>query len=156
MPYYLDLQSPVGWLQVVEAQAAITELHIMKEPMEVPEQWEQRETPLLLEAKRQLSEYFDGARSRFSLPLAPRGTAFQRAVWKQLEAIPYGETRTYGQIAAALGKPTASRAVGGANHNNPIAIVIPCHRVIGANGKLTGYAGGLEIKEKLLRLEGAL
>lgn len=156
MPYYLDLQSPVGWLRVVEAQAAIMELHIMKEPMAVPEQWEQRETPLLLEAKRQLNEYFDGLRASFSLPLAPRGTAFQRAVWAQLEAIPYGETRTYGQIAAALGKPTASRAVGGANHNNPIAIVIPCHRVIGANGKLTGYAGGLDIKEKLLRLEGAL
>lgn len=156
MAYYLEIQSPVGWLRVVEVQAAITELHIMKEPMAVPEQWEQRETPLLLETKRQLSEYFDGARSSFSLPLAPRGTVFQQAVWKQLEAIPYGETRTYGQIAAALGKPTASRAVGGANHNNPIAIVIPCHRVIGANGKLTGYAGGLEIKEKLLRLEGAL
>ncbi len=81
MPYYLDLQSPVGWLRVVEAQAAIMELHIMKEPMAVPEQWEQRETPLLLEAKRQLNEYFDGLRASFSLPLAPRGTAFQRAVW---------------------------------------------------------------------------
>ena len=113
-----------------------------------------QDTPLLLEAKRQLEEYFAGLRASFSLPLNPQGTAFQKKVWQQLEAIPYGQTRTYGQIAAAVGQPTASRAVGGANHNNPIAIVIPCHRVIGANGKLTGYAGGLDIKEKLLRLEG--
>lgn len=156
MSYYLDIPSPVGWLRVVEGQAAIVELRVMQGPMAAPEHGEQRETPLLLEAKRQLTEYFDGLRTSFSLPLAPSGTAFQQAVWAQLEAIPYGETRTYGQIAAALGKPTASRAVGGANHSNPIAIVIPCHRVIGANGKLTGYAGGLDIKEKLLRLEGVL
>ena len=111
---------------------------------------------MLLEAKRQLEEYFAGIRAGFSLPLAPEGTAFQKAVWEQLEAIPYGETRTYGQIAAAVGNPNASRAVGGANHNNPIAIVIPCHRVIGANGKLTGYAGGIDLKEALLRIEGII
>ncbi|MBQ5703191.1 MAG: methylated-DNA--[Peptococcaceae bacterium] len=104
----------------------------------------------------QLEEYFAGLRAAFSLPLAPEGTDFQKAVWRELENIPYGETRTYGQIARALGNPKTSRAVGMANHKNPVAIMIPCHRVIGADGSLTGYAGGLDIKETLLRLEGAI
>ena len=94
------------------------------------------------------------ARRTFDLPLAPHGTAFQQRVWAALRAIPYGETCTYGELAAAIGSPNASRAVGMANHRNPISIVIPCHRVIGANGTLTGYAGGLEIKRTLLALEG--
>ena len=111
------------------------------------------ETPLLQEAEEQLNEYFAGVRREFDLPLAPQGTPFQQAVWAELLKIPYGEVRTYGQLAAALGKPKASRAVGGACHCNPIAILVPCHRVIGANGSLTGYAGGLDVKEYLLELE---
>lgn len=156
MKYYLDLQTSLGWLRVVEEDAAIVRLDILREQTEAPTEWRRQDTDLLLEARRQLEEYFAGIRAGFSLPLAPQGTDFQKAVWRQLEAIPYGETRTYGQIAAALGKPKASRAVGGANHNNPIAIVIPCHRVIGADGSLTGYAGGIDLKEKLLHLEGVL
>ena len=108
------------------------------------------ETPLLQEAEEQLNEYFAGARREFDLPLAPKGTPFQKAVWAEMNKIPYGEVRTYGQLAAALGKPKAARAVGGACHCNPIAIIQPCHRVVGAGGKLTGYAGGLEMKRALL------
>ncbi len=153
MRYYAELPTMAGLLRIVEENDAIVQIQFEQEQKTVDDAALQ-DTPLLLEAKRQLEEYFAGLRASFSLPLNPRGTAFQKKVWQQLEAIPYGQTRTYGQIAAAVGQPTASRAVGGANHNNPIAIVIPCHRVIGANGKLTGYAGGLDIKEKLLRLEG--
>lgn len=111
------------------------------------------ETALIAEAWKQLQEYFEGNRKQFILPLAPEGTAFQQKVWEALQTIPYGEVRTYGQIAAQIGEPKACRAVGMANHNNPVGIIIPCHRVIGVNGKLTGYAGGLDKKEKLLQLE---
>lgn len=111
------------------------------------------ETPLLQEAEEQLNEYFAGVRREFDLPLAAKGTAFQQTVWAQLRKIPYGEVRTYGQLAAALGNPKASRAVGSACHHNPLCIVVPCHRVIGADGSLTGYAEGLDIKEYLLELE---
>lgn len=104
-------------------------------------------------AMRQLREYAEGRRKVFDLPLNPIGTPFQRKVWQALLAIPYGETRTYGQIAQAIGMPKASRAVGGACNRNPIGIIIPCHRVIGSNGKLTGYYGGLEFKELLLEHE---
>jgi methylated-DNA-[protein]-cysteine S-methyltransferase len=105
------------------------------------------------EIVKQLSEYFDGKRTRFELPLDVEGTPFQKSVWNELLRIPYGETRSYGDIAKALGKPAAARAVGMANHNNPVAIVIPCHRVVGQNGSLTGYAGGLGLKEQLLSIE---
>ncbi|GAA4267540.1 methylated-DNA--[protein]-cysteine S-methyltransferase [Frondihabitans peucedani] len=105
---------------------------------------------------RQLDEYFAGDREAFDLPLAPVGTAFQLAVWQQLRAIPFGQTRTYGEIAAGLGNPKAVRAVGLANGRNPLSIVVPCHRVIGASGAMTGFGGGVERKEYLLRLEGAL
>jgi len=111
------------------------------------------ETPLLKKAALQLKEYLDGTRREFNLPLALEGTAFQVAVWRALQAIPYGETRSYGEIAHSIGQPRACRAVGMANNRNRIAIIIPCHRVIGANGKLVGYGGGLDIKEKLLDLE---
>jgi methylated-DNA-[protein]-cysteine S-methyltransferase len=107
----------------------------------------------LQEAIRQLRAYFAGKLENFDLPLAPEGTPFQRAVWKLLCDIPYGETISYGELARRVGNPKASRAVGLANGSNPIAIVIPCHRVIGSNGKLTGYGGGLPLKEKLLALE---
>lgn len=101
----------------------------------------------------ELGEYFRGERTEFSFALAPRGTEFERAVWRQLQDIPFGETRSYRDIAQALGRPTAVRAVGRANGANPISIVVPCHRVIGADGSLTGYGGGLPVKEKLLGLE---
>ena len=101
----------------------------------------------------QLAAYFDGARTSFELDLAPRGTDFQRAVWRALSAIPYGETTTYAAIARAIGKPRAIRAVGAANGRNPLSIVVPCHRVIGQDGTLTGYAGGIENKRRLLELE---
>jgi methylated-DNA-[protein]-cysteine S-methyltransferase len=112
-----------------------------------------RAHPVLAAAARQLDEYFAGQREVFELPLAPRGTDFQRAVWAALRAIPHGETRSYEQVAKAIGRPTASRAVGAANGKNPIAIIVPCHRVIGADGSLTGYAGGLPVKRWLLRHE---
>lgn len=117
---------------------------------------EQVPNDLLLEAAHQISEYFAGKRREFDLPLAPEGTEFQRSVWSGLRDIPYGETRSYGELAAAIGNPKAARAVGLANNRNPISIVIPCHRVIGADGALVGYGGGLNVKQALLRLEGAL
>ena len=112
-----------------------------------------RETSLLREAARQLNEYFAGRRRVFDLPLRPTGTPFQQKIWQALQTIPYGQTRSYQEIAGQIGNFKACRAVGYANHNNPIAIIIPCHRVIGKSGRLTGYAGGLELKERLLRLE---
>jgi len=118
-----------------------------------PAGFENGETPLIKKAAAQLSEYFDGKRKIFDLPLVLHGTDFQLTVWKALQNIPYGETRSYGQLAATVGNPKASRAVGMANNRNPIAIIIPCHRVIGHDGSLTGYAGGLEVKRQLLELE---
>jgi methylated-DNA-[protein]-cysteine S-methyltransferase len=112
--------------------------------------------PIATEAARQLRAYFAGHLRRFDLPLDMRGTDFQLRVWRELERIPYGETRSYRQIAEALGAPRAVRAVGAANGANPIPIVVPCHRVIGASGKLVGYGGGLPLKKRLLQLEGAL
>ncbi|HHI88471.1 MAG TPA: methylated-DNA--[protein]-cysteine S-methyltransferase [Hellea balneolensis] len=109
-----------------------------------------------VEAKAQLLEYFNGQRKGFDLPIRADGTEFQRQAWTALQDIPYGQTRTYGQQAAAMGNPKACRAVGGANHANPIPIIIPCHRVIGAGGALTGFGGGLAVKDYLLRLEGAI
>lgn len=111
--------------------------------------------PVLVEAERQLGEYFAGRRTTFSIRLDVEGTPFQRKVWNALRTIPFGETRTYGQIAEQIGHPAAVRAVGAANGRNPLSIVAPCHRVIGATGKLTGFAGGLETKAQLLALEGA-
>lgn len=122
-----------------------------------PEKWvgDMRDTPLLLRAEREMMEYFSGERQAFSLPLRPCGTSFQQRVWQALREIPYGETRTYGEIAARIGNPRASRAVGMANHRNPLLIFIPCHRVIGASGRLTGFAAGISVKEELLKLEDA-
>lgn len=112
-----------------------------------------REHPVLIETERQLTAYFAGALTRFTVPLDFLGTDFQRRVWAELLAIPYGETRSYGDIARAIGKPSASRAVGAANGRNPISIIAPCHRVVGSSGALTGFAGGLAVKERLLALE---
>lgn len=141
------IETPIGPLTLQADEAAVTAIRFGAGGA-------QDTSPLLDAAEAQLREYFAGARRTFDLPLAPHGTAFQQRVWAALRAIPYGETRTYGELAAAIGSPNASRAVGMANHRNPISIVIPCHRVIGANGTLTGYAGGLEVKRKLLALEG--
>lgn len=110
----------------------------------------------LPEVRRQLDEYLAGRRRDFDLPLDPKGTEFQRLCWDALRAIPYGETRSYSAQARAIGRPSAIRAVGRANHDNPIGVIIPCHRVLGADGSLTGYAGGLPMKQALLELEGAL
>jgi methylated-DNA-[protein]-cysteine S-methyltransferase len=109
--------------------------------------------PVLAEAERQLTQYFRGERRTFQLPIRLRGTAFQQRVWQHLLSIPYGQTRSYGQLAVAIGKGSASRAVGLANSKNPLSIIVPCHRVIGASGALTGFAGGLETKARLLTLE---
>ena len=138
-------------LGIAEDEAAISNLFFGKD--KPPEGFEERETPLIKNAAKQLEEYFRGKLKVFDLPLAFHGTQFKEKVWKALQTIPYGETRSYGEIAAIIKKPKASRAVGMANHNNPISIIIPCHRVIGHDGSLTGYAGGLELKKKLLELE---
>ena len=111
------------------------------------------ETPLIKKAASQLAEYFAGRRRKFDLPLSPEGTEFQRSVWQALQSIPFGETRSYGNIAAQIGNPKACRAVGMANNRNPIVIIIPCHRVIGQDGSLTGYGGGIDIKQYLLDME---
>ena len=113
----------------------------------------QQEDEVLKKAVSQLEEYFLGQRKEFTLPLNPQGTPFQKQVWEALRTIPYGETRSYKEVAIAIGNPKACRAVGMANNKNPIAIITPCHRVVGANGKMVGYAGGLGIKEALLEVE---
>lgn len=115
--------------------------------------FEYKKNIIIEEVIKQLEEYFNGKRKSFELPVNPQGTEFQKRVWRELQKIPYGQTRTYKDIAIKIGNPNASRAIGNANNKNPIAIVIPCHRVIGSNNKLTGYAGGIDKKFKLLELE---
>lgn len=149
--HYDYLNSPLGTLTLCCEDDHLEEIRFGKQP---PENAEHKSSRTLDAAARQLKEYFAGERQTFDLPLSPRGTEFQRQVWRQLQAIPYGETRSYQWQASRMGKPRATRAVGAANGRNPIPIVIPCHRVIGSNGKLTGYAGGLHIKQQLLRIEG--
>lgn len=144
-------QTEIGKIAITENGTAITGLYFSKEKF--PKDAEEKETTLLKEAAKQLNEYFYRKREKFELPLAPNGTEFQQKVWKALMDIPFGETRSYGEIAVNVGNPKAARAVGMANNRNPIPIFIPCHRVIGANGKLVGYGGGLEIKEYLLKIE---
>jgi len=146
---YAIMNSPIGPLTLVSTEKGLAAVHFGQKVPKGAEIDETANEP----AMKQLSEYFAGERKTFELELDFEGTPFQNSVWKQLLRIPYGETRSYGDIAKALGKPAASRAVGGANHQNPIAIVIPCHRVIGQNGSLTGYGGGLPLKEQLLSIE---
>jgi methylated-DNA-[protein]-cysteine S-methyltransferase len=119
----------------------------------IPKNFEKDETPLIKRTAKQFDEYFKKDRQEFDLPLVLHGTDFQVKVWKALQKIPYGQTRSYGELAAMIGNPKACRAVGMANNRNPIAIIVPCHRVIGHDGSLTGYGGGLELKQKLLDLE---
>lgn len=146
-------ESPVGLLCIVENRGAIVGIQPGKGHVPPGCSCVEEKTPLLLRAAGELCEYFSGLRTRFDLPLNPAGTPFQRAVWQALTEIPCGETRTYSQIAARVGRPRACRAVGMANHCNPVMIVIPCHRVVGSDGSLTGYASGLSVKEYLLGLE---
>jgi methylated-DNA-[protein]-cysteine S-methyltransferase len=122
---------------------------------ETPSGFIKAETPLIKKAAAQIEEYLNGKRKKFSLPLAMRGTEFQMDVWRALQSIPYGETRSYKEIAELVNRPKAVRAVGMANHRNPISIIVPCHRVIGHDGSLTGYGGGLPLKRYLLELESS-
>lgn len=144
-----DLASPLGLLTLVSDGAALigARLATQRGPREAARAGEDA---VLARAREQLAEYFAGSRTAFDLPLAPRGTPFEREVWRALTAIPFGETTCYSTLAARLGRPGAARAVGAANGKNPIAIVIPCHRVVGARGALVGYAGGLDAKAWLL------
>ena len=152
--FYTHLASPLGTLLLAADDSGLRQINFPtnKGPVSPEPAWS--ETPSSFsEIVRQLRAYFAGELETFDLPLAPEGTPFQQKVWNELCGIPYGETISYGELAKRIGNPNASRAVGLANGSNPIPIIIPCHRVIGSNGKLTGYGGGLPIKEKLLALE---
>ncbi|HSA48827.1 MAG TPA: methylated-DNA--[protein]-cysteine S-methyltransferase [Yinghuangia sp.] len=154
-PRYTVVGSPVGELLLIGDGETLSGLFMLPDAKYVPEvgaDWI-RDDGAFDAVRGQLDEYFAGERRSFDVPLAPRGTPFQRSVWRELTTIPYGRTMSYGAMAAALGTPTASRAVGAANGRNPISIIVPCHRVIASNGALTGYAGGLDKKERLLALE---
>lgn len=150
------IESPVGKLKLVasnEGLVAVLWQNDRPSRVRLGELVENDCHPILLKAERQLGEYFAGKRKEFSVPLDMRGTPFQKNVWEALLAIPFGETRSYGQLAKQLGNPNATRAVGAANGRNPLSIIVPCHRVIGSTGKLTGFGGGLETKAHLLSLE---
>ena len=150
--YKAYYKSPLGPIEIVGSQDSILALHFVEEMLVGND-----ELPFCVkECRKQLDEYFKEDRRDFFLNLEPAGTDFQKAVWRQLEQIPYGKTTTYGAIANLLAKPNASRAVGSANGKNPIPIILPCHRVVGSDGSLTGYGGGLDAKRQLLRLEGAI
>ena len=154
-----EISTPVGRLRLAGDESGLRSISFQNRFS--PAAPAENESPLsteepFREAIAQLEAYFAGALRRFDLPLAPEGTSFQREVWSALTAIPYGETVSYGELARRLGRPAASRAVGAANGQNPIPIVIPCHRVIGADGSLTGFGGGLAIKRRLLDLEAGL
>jgi len=150
------IDSPVGKLKLVASDRGLVAIlweNDKPHRVRLSELVANDKHPILLQTERQLSEYFAGKRRSFSLALDMRGTSFQKNVWEALLAIPFGETRSYGQLAKQLGNPNATRAVGAANGRNPISIIVPCHRVIGSSGKLTGFAGGLDVKAHLLNLE---
>ena len=151
MFYLFYLETLIGRLGLVENGEAVTNVFFRSE--KAPTNTKEKATPLLRRTARQIEEYLYGQRTTFDLPLKPEGTEFQQSVWKSLQTIPYGETRSYRDIAEQIGCPKACRAVGMANHRNPITIIIPCHRVIGTDGSLTGYGGGLPLKQQLLNLE---
>ena len=156
--HQIQMASPVGRLRLASDGNALCliEFEHPRHPHRREGDWQEREDAVLRETRRQLDEYFEGRRRGFDLSLAPRGTGFQQQVWLALRDIPYGETISYAQLARRLDMPTATRAVGAANGRNPLPIVVPCHRVIGADGSLTGFGGGLPTKQFLLRLEGAI
>jgi methylated-DNA-[protein]-cysteine S-methyltransferase len=151
---YCDVATRVGRLRLAGDEKGLREISFQdgRHPVRLAEGWQRTEEPFR-EVIAQLDAYFAGRLQTFDLPLAPEGTPFQREVWSALTTIPYGETMSYGELARQLGRPAASRAVGAANGRNPIPIVIPCHRVVGADGSLTGFGGGLAIKRQLLALE---
>lgn len=154
LDYYFDYlatpaDSPIGLLEIRASDQGITHIGFVDEAARTA-----HPHPLIERCQAQLAEYFRGERRDFSLPLAPRGTDFQQRVWQRLREVPYGETCSYATISRGIGSPNSHRAVGAANGRNPLAIIVPCHRVIGSNGQLTGYAGGLARKQWLLRLEG--
>jgi len=156
---YTYMSSPVGRLTLVATDnglAAILWENDRPGRVRLNVAAEMKDHPVLLETERQLEEYFAGRRKEFALTLDPSGTAFQRQVWNALLTIPFGETRSYSQIARQIGNPTAVRAVGAANGRNPVSIIVPCHRVVGSTGALTGFAGGLDVKAYLLALESGL
>ena len=153
------MNSPVGTLRLVASDKGLAGVWFERsrpERVRPRGDVESARHPVLVEAERQLREYFAGRRQIFDLKLDFVGTPFQRTVWKALLTIPFGQTRSYGQIAKQVGRPSASRAVGAANGRNPVSIVAPCHRVVGSTGALTGFGGGLDVKERLLRLEGSI
>lgn len=155
MMRYCEIPSPVGRLRLAGDEQGLRSVSFQNRfsPADLAEDWQRTEEPFR-EAITQLEAYFAGELHRFDLVLAPEGTPFQREVWSALTTIPYGETVSYGDLARRLGRSNASRAVGAANGRNPIPIIIPCHRVVGADGSLTGFGGGLPIKRRLLELEG--
>lgn len=152
--FYDRFDTPIGRMLVVGDGDAVVHIDLpeARRPLAIAPDW-RHDADALAEARTQLLAYFAGTRTHFELPLAPRGTPFQRGVWDALLDIPYGETISYAELSRRIGNPKASRAVGLANGANPIAIIVPCHRVIGANGSLTGYGGGLDAKRHLLDLE---
>ncbi len=153
--YWTTMRTPVGELFIAGRGGVITDVLFSRPKRGFPGPgWERSDEPFG-EVKRQLGEYFRGERREFDLELAPEGTPFQLAAWRELRRIPYGRTISYGEQARRMGRPKAARAVGAANGRNPISIIVPCHRVVGADGSLTGFGGGLDVKKKLLALEGA-
>jgi methylated-DNA-[protein]-cysteine S-methyltransferase len=153
---YKVIESPIGKLKLVASDKGLVAIlweNDSPRRVRLSELVADEQHPVIVETERQLGEYFAGKRKAFSVALDMRGTRFQKNVWEALLAIPFGETRSYGQLAKQLGNPRATRAVGAANGRNPISIIVPCHRVIGSSGKLTGFAGGLETKAHLLSLE---
>jgi methylated-DNA-[protein]-cysteine S-methyltransferase len=154
MTFFAYLDSPLGPLLLVADGFGLRQIHFAENgrPASADARWQENKSALS-EAVEQLRAYFRGQLENFDLPLAPEGTRFQQEVWGELAKIPYGKTISYGELARRIHRPHASRAVGLANGRNPLPIVIPCHRVIGSNGKLTGYGGGIPVKEKLLALE---
>lgn len=157
MIVFRTIASPVGPLLLAASEAALVAIEFRhnRHPVRRDAQWREGDNAILRETEAQLQAYFAGTRRAFDLPLAPQGTPFQRTVWQALAAIPFGATWRYRDLALHIGNPAATRAVGAANGRNPLPIVLPCHRVIGADGSLTGFGGGLDTKAFLLRLEGA-
>ena len=153
---FTERTTPIGLVRIVEQDGAITRVDLSScQGFDERDCGRPGTSALLRAAAQQLDEYFAGTRTAFELPLRPAGTAFQCQAWQALRAIPYGQTRSYADQARAVGRPTATRAIGAANGRNPIAIIVPCHRVIGSDGSLTGYAGGQAVKRWLLNHEGA-
>jgi len=152
--YCMEIDSPIGQLLLVGTELELTHIGFQDgpRPMTRESEWIEDATPFAA-VRQELDAYFAGNLRDFTVPLAPEGTAFQSDVWRALCDIPYGETTSYGELAARIGNPKASRAVGAANGRNPIPIIVPCHRVIGSTGSMTGFGGGIPIKEKLLALE---